>query len=182
MMARTMAHTVGVVAITVLLLTASFANAKPEPTTHTDTARRFTLSYSAAFRPSKAPVGSEAILYLQNGALRASVSTFKSANRAAFRKDRNDSFFDSIERGIASGAKRYKRKLRKSQRIDRVPTLDLSFSRISATGAVETVWMRFLFRYRFTVVATAILPASSKRRLQREARNFTQSLDPLARQ
>ena len=172
------ARVVCCLAIAALLLPAASATAKPEPS-HSDTELRFTLSYPSSLRTAKAPPGSEAIVYLQSGALRASVSTFKSANRAAFRKDQSKTFFDSIESGIAASTRRYKRASRKHQRIDRVPTLDLTFSRTSASGARETVWMRFLFRYRFTVVATAIVPVSAKRSLAREAKSFTENLVPL---
>tara|TARA_R110002073_G_scaffold24260_8_gene82066 strand:+ start:36877 stop:37410 length:534 start_codon:yes stop_codon:yes gene_type:complete len=172
------ARAVCCLALAALLLPATSATAEAEPS-HTDRERRFTLSYQDSLRPAKPPEGSEAIVYLQNGPLRASVSTFESANRSAYRRDQSKAFFDSIETGIAASTTSYKRQIRKHQRIDRAPTLDLSFRRTSASGAREIVWMRFLFRYRFTVVATAIVPASAKRSLMREAKNFAESLVPL---
>jgi hypothetical protein len=155
--------------------------AKPEASLHSNKALRFQLAVAPTLQPSKPAGESQAVLaFAGPGGLRASITSFESANRAAFRKDRNASFFAAIERGLATHQPRYKRLSRNSSRIERVPTLDLSFSRKGASGALEVVSMRFLFRYRFTVVATAIAPAASGKRVQRLARSFSQGLLPLA--
>ena len=155
-------------------------HAKPEASLHSNTALRFQLAVAPTLQPSKPAGESQAVLsFAGPDGLRASITSFESANRAAFRKDRNASFFAAIERGLATHQPRYKRLSRNSTRIERVPVLDLSFSRNGASGAKEVVFMRFLFRYRFTVVATAIVPTASSKRVQRLARNFPQSLLPL---
>ncbi len=173
-------HALSLLPLSLLLLVLGAPQANAAPQVHTDKERQFTLTYSESLKPSKAPIGSKALLHVKRDGLRASVTAFESANRAAFQRDKNDAFFDTIERGLAKVENQYRRRSRKSQRLQRAPILDLVFSRVSSTGAREMVWMRFLFRYRFTVVATAITPMRASGRLKRLARNFSQSLVPLS--
>lgn len=169
------------VVLALAILGSSEGHAKPEGALRSNKALRFQLAVAPTLTPSKPAGDSQAVLsFAGPDGLRASVTSFESANRSAFRKDRNASFFATIERGLATLQPRYKRLSRNSTRIERVPVLDLSFSRKGASGAREVVSMRFLFRYRFTVVATAIVPAASSKRIQRLARNFAQGLLPLA--
>ncbi len=146
-----------------------------------DTENRFRFTLPAGLNSATPPPSSQALHYHRGDrGLVASVTRFDAANRAAFRKDEHEAFFDAVERGLRQNTVSFQLRSRKSQRLDRVPTLDIEFTRENAQGRRERVWMRMLFRYRFTVVATATVPAPTPRRLQRLARSIVRGLVPLA--
>ncbi|MCP4446473.1 MAG: hypothetical protein GY811_14175 [Myxococcales bacterium] len=158
------------------------ATSAPGPASVVDSENQFEFAIPDGFSVRR-PVAPSKALYSFTGqhGLRASVARFDSANRSAFRKHESEAFLGTIERGLREITPRYKLRHRKSARVDRVPTLDLEFTRRGADGKKERVWMRMLFRYRFTVAATATLPESAPRKMQRKARRFAQGLLPLAR-
>lgn len=157
-------------------LTTAAAKAPAKSTIHRDSERRFQLTLPSRLTPSETPPKSEATLSLKGPAgLVASLTSFEAANRGAYRKNEREAFVDAIELGLQGSQTGYRRKSRLIERVNRVPVLDLSFERRTSAGR-ERVWMRFLFRYRFTVVATAVLPASARQGEMRQARAFTQGL------
>lgn len=153
------------------------ARSKSERVENADS--RFAIDIPSSFSASPPPTGSRALHYFtSDGALVASITRFDAANRGAYRKEESSAFALAVVRGLQKNHAGFELHRQKLQRIDRVPVLDLEFSRTNHGGTVERVWMRMLLRYRFTVVATVSIPKAAPKRLRRHAKGFTEALVP----
>lgn len=115
--------------------------------------------------------------YQGNQPMAMSVSRIDYPSLPAWRKNQRDSFIESVVAGARASAKDYRQKSLKSHRVDRVPALDLHFTRFGKSGQ-EHVWMRFLFFRRYTLVASASTPSTSQGKHKKRAKDFTRSLAP----
>ncbi len=166
--------------ILALTLPALAQSALAQPSAPLDTERRFSLQPPSGFVASSPPPKSQALHYfLAEPGIVASVTRFDSANRAAYQRRRSTEFIRQIEAGLAKNVPGYTshRRLR-FRRIERTPVLDLEFIR---DASPERVYMRFLFYHRFTVVATASIPAKAARTARRRAQAFSHALLPRSR-
>ncbi len=160
-------------ALVALLLSSGTLQA--EPRTRIDEERRYKLALDESWQEH--PPSDTTLVFRGRSGLAASVTSFDSANRAAFRPKERDAFANAIEQGLRESQPGFRSVKSELARVDRVPRLDLVFSRRGVAGR-ETVHMRFLFRYRFSVVATVIVPAGSGRKVTRQARRFVEALSP----
>ena len=150
-----------------------------DPDAIRDVENRFTLQVPASLQRAPVPTGSQALHFFTGpGTLRASVTRFDAANRAAYQRDKSAGFVAQVQRGLARDARGFTLRSSKFQRLAGVPVLDLEFLRTSPQGRPERGWMRFVFRFRFTVVATATVPAKTRGSGRRAAKSFTRLLLP----
>ncbi len=181
-MTRSLAHILLLILSSILLL-GQRASAAPAPAPLLDAEQRFSLQLPSGFEATSPPQRSQALHYfLAKPGIVASVTRFASANRAAYQKKHRAEFIDQIEAGLARNVPGYApRKTKKFSRIDRTPILDLEFLRGASSPAPERIYMRFIFHYRFTVVATASIPAGASKTSRRQAQRFSHALLPLKR-
>jgi len=110
----------------------------------------------------------------KTSSIEGSLIRFPSANRAAFQRKRSDAFIARIRSGLSAQSKVIHTK---QQRKNGTLVLDIVLLRTHQKRQ-EKVWMRFLFRWKFTVVAIASLAQHAPKAAQRSGRKFTENLRP----
>jgi hypothetical protein len=106
---------------------------------------------------------------------RLTVSRINHPNLAAWKKKKH--FFEQVVRGLAANTQGFRLRRQKRRKAGLVPVLELAFYR-KGKLAKESVWMRFLFFRRYTIVAVSALPANAKRSLRLQANRAVDSLQP----
>lgn len=123
------------------------------------------------------PKGAALYRFSGDSGMRLSVTRIDAANLRAYWRHQRGDFFAELERGAARVSTGYRLKSKKYHREGRTPIFDLHFER-DHNGERELVWMRFLLRRRFAIVATLTAPAKAKRRVRKAAAQLATSLMP----
>ncbi len=97
-------------------------------------------------------------------------------NPRAWRRN-NEAFMAEVESGVVEQAKGFRPLYRRSQRLGRVPSLDLGFRQRSPRGR-EVVLIRFLFFRRYTLSLALRVPAKSYRRYGSQHRSLMSGFVP----